>query len=206
MRILEKAQVWKMTSRGIMIEQVRNKLAGGKAPANFPVTLREAGKLIDQIANEVIKIECKMDLMCGEYCIPYESISIKKDDSLNKYYCDLPAKVLGLDHQKGVWSVSSMKDQSTPWVRITTQGAFLYKSKMQNLLEECGEVPGYYYQPGAPKLFFEGYDPAIHTDNVLIKLVSDRSSLDDEDDYCIPADMENIIIDRVFQKFNPSAK
>lgn len=185
-----------MTSRAIIVEQVKNQLAGGKAPANFPITDQEIGKKVDQITNDIIAINCMEDILCDDYCLPFEDVEILLDAALNKYYCVLPAAVISLPRQKGVWQVSSMQDQSLPYVSIGTQGASRYKADLADLLQ--GNV-GYYYQQG--KLFFENYNPALNTTTLLVKLIVDRSYLEDEDSYCVPGNIEKMIVEKTFETF-----
>lgn len=188
-------------SRGMLIEEVRNQLAGGMAPINFNPSIREVGIRVDQVANEAIGIECFSDDKCNDFHVAYPNIPIVKDASLDKYYCELPAKVIALPRQKGVWHVSAMKDQSLPWVKIGTQGAWLYKEKLFDLL---GDTPGYYYEQG--KLFFENYNPSSDTDNILVKLIVDRAVFDDEENYCVTPNIEKLIVEKVFELFSPGKK
>ena len=59
-----------MTTRSILIEQVRRRLAGGEVPNNFPITVRDVGKIVDQVTNSVITINCLQGL-CDDYLTTY---------------------------------------------------------------------------------------------------------------------------------------
>jgi len=187
----------------MLTELIRNALAGGMAPANFNPSKSEVGLRVDQVANGIIRINCEADsgILAGAYYVPYEDVPILKDEKLNKYYCELPAKVISLANEKGVWQVSTMQDQSIIFIPIGTQGAWKYKEELFDLL---GNNPGYYAQQG--KLFFENYNPVENTDTLLLKLIVDRSVFDDEEDYCVPPDIEDMIVDKVMLTYRPAAK
>ena len=187
-------------SRGMLIEQIRNNLAGGMAPITFNPSIREVGIRVDQVANAVIRINCENDggVACGDYYTAYENVAILKDAGLNKYYCVLPAKVISLSNQKGVWQVSTMQDQSEPFTSIGTQGASIFKDDLYDLLQD---EAGYYYEQG--KLFFENYNPVQNTDTLLLKLIVDRSVFSDEEDYCVPPDIEDLIVEKVMLTYRP---
>lgn len=183
----------------MLIEEIRNQLAGGMAPIDFNPSIREVGIKVDQVTNDAIAIECFSDDKCNDFYVPYENVKVEFSKSRQKYFCVLPAKVLSLDKQKGVWQVSSMTDQGITWTKIGTQGAWLYREKLYDLL---GDLPGYYYEQG--KLWFENYNPGVNADNLLVKLIIDRAVFDDEDDYKITPNLERLVVDKVFEMFSPN--
>jgi hypothetical protein len=184
-----------LTTRKLLVEQVRRKLAGGNVPNNFPITELEIGKMVDQSANAVIATQCLQGLW-DDYLTEYEDLPIKLDEKKNLYYTDLPAKVISLPNQLGVFQVSTMQDQSSIFIPTTVNSQWLYP----NLAEILQGNSGYYNEQ--KKIYFVNYNPNDNTDTILLKLIVDRSELDEEADYQIPPSIEEIIYATVLNKFS----
>lgn len=183
-----------MTTRSILIEQVRRRLAGGEVPNNFPITVRDVGKIVDQVTNSVITINCLQGLW-DDYLTTYENRDITLDTNKNLYYTDLPAKPLSLPDQMGVYQVSTMQDQSRIFLATRPNAQFLY-SDINLTLQ--GNV-GYYNEQD--KIYFVNFIPTENATKILVKEIVDRSVFDDEEDYQIPPSIEELIINNVFNKF-----
>lgn len=183
-----------MTTRKSLVEQVRRKLAGGNVPNNFPVTEQEIGKMLDQVANSVIAIQCLQGFW-DDYITTYEDREVKLDTNKNLYYVDLPAKPISLPDQMGVYQVSTMQDQARIFLATRANAEFLY-SDLNLILQ--GNT-GYYNQQD--KIYLVNYNPSTNADKLLVKEIVDRSELDEEADYQIPPSIEDLILINVFNKF-----
>ncbi|WP_288983751.1 hypothetical protein [uncultured Flavobacterium sp.] len=183
-----------MTTRKILVEQVLRKLSGGNISPNFAITDLEVGKLVDQVANGVIAIECKKGLR-DDYVTTYENVPIVLDENLNLYYSDIK-RVISLPNQEGVVQISSMQDQSIIFIACDANARFKYP----NIADLLGTTAGYYNEQ--KKIFYLNYSPSTNITSALIKLVVDRSELDEEEDYNIPSgEIEDLIINLTLNKF-----
>jgi len=184
-----------MTTRSILVEQIRRKLAGGNVPNNFPITEQEVGKLVDQTTNSIIGINY-LNGLYDDYITTYENLEIKLDTTKNIYYCTLPAKPISVPNQGGVAQVSTMQDQSKLFLAVTANAQFLYS----NISEILQGNSGYYVEQD--KLYFVNYNPSTNADKILLKVLVDRSVFDDEEDYQIPPSIEELILTTVINKFS----
>ena len=184
-----------MTTRSILIEQVRRRLAGGEVPNNFPITVRDVGKMVDQVSNGVIEIKCKQGFQ-DDYVTTFENVPIAYDQAKCLYYSQLTGKAISLSSQGGIYQVSTMTDQAKTFIGCPVNAQFLYP----NLADLLGDDAGYYNQQF--KIWYVNYIPTEQTDTILLKMIIDRSVFEDDEDYQIPAgEVENLIIDLVFNKF-----
>ena len=186
-----------MITRKILVEQIRRKLAGGNVPNNFAITELEVGKQVDQVANAVIKIAC-LNEGFDNFLATYEDVKIVKDTLKNIYYCELPAKVIGFKNQEGVYQVSTMQDQSSLFTPCPTNVQWMSGEKINEQLQGRS---GYYNQQ--QKLYFVNYSPSTNTDTILLKLIVDRSYLEEEDDYQITPDLQKLILQETFNFYAP---
>lgn len=186
-----------MTTRKVLVEQVLRKLTGGNISSSFAVTELEVGKLVDQITNGVIRINCLQGFW-DDYLTTYENVSIIKDERKNLYYCTLPSKVISLPNQMGVFQVSTMQDQSILFIPATANASWLYGEELNITLQGNS---GYYNEQD--KLYFINYNPSTNTDTILLKLIVDRSELEEDVDYQIPPDAEEIILAKAFNFYMP---
>lgn len=178
-----------MTTRSILIEQLRKRLAGGTVPDNFPVTKRDQGKLIDQVANKRIFIYCLQDGADWDNVLTtYENVDILFDENKKLYYCNVP-KVIAFKDQQGIFQVSSMQDQENIFLPVSVNALWQFPD-INEVLE--GNA-GYYNEQ--KKIYLVNYNASNNTTKLLLKLVVDRSELDDEEDYQVPENLvEDILI------------
>lgn len=188
-----------MITRKILVEQIRRKLAGGNVPNNFAITELEVGKQVDQVANEVIYIRCADDGAWDNFLTTYENVPITLDSAKALYYFEIP-RVIGFKNQQGVFQVSSMKDQESIFMPLSANGQWLYQN-INEVLEGC---VGYYNDQ--KRVYLVNYNPATNTDNLLVKLVVDRSELDEEADYQITPEVQKLILRETVNFFQPQSK
>jgi hypothetical protein len=181
-----------MTTRKVLVEQVLRKLSGGNLSSSFAVSELEVGKQIDQVTNAIIRINC-LNGSWDDYITTFDNVSITLDESRNIYYCVLPSKVISIPNQMGVFQVSTMKDQSNIFLPVTANASWLYGFELSDVLQGNS---GYYNEQD--RLYFVNYTPFDNTDKVLLKLIVDRSSLDEEEDYQVPPDIEEMILLKTF--------
>lgn len=183
-----------MTTKKIFVEQVLSKLTGGNISPNFAIKELEAGKIVDQVTNGVIAIECKKGFR-DDYVTTYENVPILFDSVKKVYYSDIK-RVISLPDQSGVVQVSSMEDQSVIFIPASANASFKYP----NIQDLVGTTPVYYNEQ--KRLIYLNYSPNTNITSALVKLVVDRSELDEEEDYQIPAgEIEDLITGLVLNKF-----
>lgn len=185
-----------MITRSILIEQVRRRLAGGEVPNNFPITVRDTGKMVDQVANAAIKITC-LNEGWDNFLTPYENVPVLFDSAKNLYYCVIKQSI-GFKNQDGVFQVSTMEDQVNIFTPMPANTQWQFSENMNLIL---GNSVGYYNEQ--KKIYLINYSPSEDANELLVKLVVDRSELDDEEDYKITPELEKLILQEVFNFFQP---
>lgn len=178
-----------MTTRKILVEQYLRKISGGNISSSFAITELEAGKLIDQVANKRIFIYCVQN--GGDWdsvLTTYENVPIVFDEAKKLWYCTIP-KVISFKDQQGVYQVSSMQDQENIFIPVYANAQWQYP----NINEVLEGSTGYYNEQ--KRIYLVNYNPSEDTTQLLLKLVVDRSELDEEEDYQIPENLvEDILI------------
>lgn len=131
----------------------------------------------------------------GSYIYAFEDVEVKKSDSLNLYYSDLPASTIDLPNGVGIYSVGYMQDQSSNFIQVPNTFNSLFKGLRSSALS--GNI-GYYKE--GKKIFYTNM-PNKETCKVLIKIVAPLGDLGKCNSFDLPMDMQEEVIARAVQLY-----
>lgn len=182
-----------MTKYGIA-EQVISRLYP-KGSVEAKASMQEVQKAVDQARDALVRGLTWKRMDDDDYsppyqCIqPYKNVPVAYDSDMKKWYCVLPARVVDLPKNMGVYYVATMTDPDSAYVpsELGSNTTSIYGD---------GGVGRYY--PEKKKLFFNrdlsGYE-------MFLRLVPCGEDIDPLADYLFPPDMEEILVDAAYNKF-----
>lgn len=195
-----------MKSLRQMAEQILRLLAGGDIPSDFEIKEGEIILAIGQERDKLVRLRKFEDEKMGsEYAISpsflsiYNSVEIKKDETRDLYYSELPGKPMSLTRDEGVWEISFTQGDWDSFKRIPTGSTSLFNGLEASNLE--GHIG---YTREGEKIYYRGMPKDLSSNKVLMKLVLDSGSVDPNDPLPMPSDMEADVINLVLRRFMPS--
>lgn len=115
------------------------------------------------------------------------------DLSTDQYYIVIPSAYLRLPHEMGINSVSFMKEQNYPFVRITSTG--LWNNLKANVFKQTYMVEG-------NKIYFPKMT-SVNKGNILLKMAIALDTADVDQQLNIPPNMVDEIVNVVVAKYQP---
>jgi len=198
-----------MTTLARIAEQVERRISGGDFQTTHPVDKREIILLIRQTTNFFIRqnlfenIKVGENSINGQYLSTFKNVEVKKDTDTDLTFSALPAKYLELPHDKGLFQISSMKNQfDDVFIPIRAGAAGLFNNSPAGKLEKrIG------FWPEGDRVYFTQDLLKKKLNKILIKLVIDSpEDVDINDPYPIPPNLEKMIIDEVLDVMMPRAR
>lgn len=115
------------------------------------------------------------------------------DTDTDLYYITIPSSYLRLPHEMGINSVSFMKEQNYPFVRITSTG--LWNNLKANVFKQTYMVEG-------NRLYFPKMT-SVNKGNILLKMAIALDTADVDQQLNIPPNMVDEIVNIVVAKYQP---
>ena len=115
------------------------------------------------------------------------------DTDKDLYYITIPSSYLRLPHEMGINSVSFMKEQNYPFVRITSTG--LWNNLKSNVFKQTYMVEG-------NRLYFPKMT-SVNKGNILLKMAIALDTADVDQQLNIPPNMVDEIVNIVVAKYQP---
>lgn len=115
------------------------------------------------------------------------------DTDTDLYYITIPSSYLRLPHEMGINSVSFMKEQNYPFVRITSTG--LWNNLKSNVFKQTYMVEG-------NRLYFPKMT-SVNKGNILLKMAIALDTADVDQQLNIPPNMVDEIVNIVVAKYQP---
>jgi hypothetical protein len=122
------------------------------------------------------------------YVKAYNNVTVQYDTDRNEYYCLMPAEIISLPENRGIRSISPMKDQSTKFWYSDNNTADIYKELEVNKI--INKVS--YYVEGN-KVYFRNFDTNYINDGLLFKIIVSLNAIADTDEIGLPAQMSGEI-------------
>ncbi len=119
------------------------------------------------------------------------------DDDLGEYYMIIPSSYLRLPHEMGINSVSTMRGQDAPFVRISSGSIGMWANLKSNIL---GGRQTYYIE--GIRMYFPKMTITTKG-NMLLKMAIALDTVDPEEDLNIPPNVAGMIVDLVVAKYQP---
>lgn len=115
------------------------------------------------------------------------------DTDTDLYYITIPSSYLRLPHEMGINSVSFMKEQNYPFVRVTSTG--LWNNLKANVFKQTYMVEG-------NRLYFPKMT-SVNKGNILLKMAIALDTADVDQQLNIPPNMVDEIVNIVVAKYQP---
>jgi len=185
-----------MTSKYKLAEQCRSLLGKGD--------WQEIMVAVTQALASVVKQEFfngKQDGVTeinGGFIYNFNNVAVSLDTSRNRYYAIMPATYVNLPHDYGVVSVSSMKSEDQPFIRISVGQTGLFRG----LDAEGMEGNQTYYVEGT-RIYFPKLVQSDNVTELLVKLAVSLDGIDDDTDLNLSPDVQDAVITLVVQKYAP---
>jgi len=127
----------------------------------------------------------RYDGLPEEFISVFEDVDVKKNESRGIYYSDVPGTVISIYEDRGIKSISWMKDDEH-FIRVSSGAAGVWGALESNLL---GGKIGYWLE--GKKIVYKNMnniDPSNTT--VLVRMLSGIELFDDNDTIPMPSDYE----------------
>lgn len=115
------------------------------------------------------------------------------DSDTELYYITIPSAYLRLPHEMGINTVSFMKEQNYPFVRVASMG--LWNNLKANVFKQTYMVEG-------NRLYFPKMT-SVNKGNILLKMAIALDTADVDQQLNIPPNMVDEIVNIVVSKYQP---
>lgn len=186
------------TSIDKIVSQIINTVGGGRQSDDSELDERLVRKFVTDAASLFIRNEILANkgqgerAISGQYIATFKNIDVSLDADLNLYYSTIPVSYMVLPNDMGVFQISEMKNQFTPFNLIRSGDISIYSGKASllegNRIHCWNEKNTIYYVDNMA-------DKGIT--KVLMKLIVSDASNINSDAVFIPAEMSLSIIERV---------
>jgi len=190
-----------MSTKKQIAEQALRIISGGTPTVDSEVDIREIMLLLDQVRDQRVRIDALQGRKIGDYNISsdylsyYEDVDINTDTAKKARYITLPAAVIDLPDEMGVYSISPMQNQEINFIRVPSMAMPLYRGKQSFNTE----ATTYYWLIGN-RVYFKNTDPTL--EKVLVAMVASSKDIAESADFPVPPDVEAELIELVIQIFS----
>ena len=184
-----------------LIDLIIDRLAGGDCPQELKgkyhpeIVSKHIGIAMNYLMQNIVLKEAERSGMSvfDAYTKTFKNVDVLTDDDRNEKYSLLPCSVVVLPENRGVRMISPMHDQKTNFVYRSNNSVSIYGHLDVNFVSDRTR----FYVEGS-KVF---YDEHLSDDiiKVLMKLIPEFDSLDDDDEVGIPSAYGKLIFDLVIQ-------
>lgn len=194
-----------MQKIGVLAEQTLNIIHGGHLTSDIQFTYPQAVLAVGQARDMLLRNLFWENKRLGEgdidgaFIKDYDEVTIQLDTKKNMYYSDLPAQVVGLANDMGVYQILSQENQEASYVRIPNGTLSLTRGLEVSTMS------------GRQTFFKEGdrvYYPKLRKRNlpcsVLMKLIPSSASLSEDDYGYMTAELEMQVVQAVVQMYGPA--
>jgi hypothetical protein len=188
-----------------LTDLLKDALANGDCPQELKgkyhpeILAKQLALAMDYLVAKVLYPEAKKNNNWGAldvYVKAYKDVAILYDEGRDEYYCIMPLQPINLPSNRGVRSVSPMKEQNYKFIYRDNNTSNTYGK-----LEVNSAIPtARYYVEGIRLYFSEHLNPFLTT--LLLKLLVPFDKLDDEDDVNIPQGFGKLAFDLVYQQMS----
>lgn len=186
-----------MATRAQIIEQVRRKLAGGDPMWDFKIDKREIALVVDQVRDSVVTAKLYQSIqgedkeVDGSFLVSYE-VSVLQDG--NRFYSELPAKLLVLPREREIQQVRLVEDLQNPFIPIKITEIPLYN----------GSVLGgkYCYYRRGERIYYYNVPVVGFTCKVELIAIPQGGDIPEADQY-INSDLEPALLEGVYKILFP---
>jgi hypothetical protein len=181
-----------MVTKRLLAEQVINLLNKGIVNKDSNITIRQAMAVVGEVRNRLIKQELwDRYANFGSFDVPESVLSeytveTEYNEERDFWYLTLPVGVLSLNHDLGIYNVSTACDNAYPFIKLPSSFKSLYRDLPSSSLEGR---KGYIAR--GRELRLQGVSECLKIDLVL---VVDGVDLSPSEDFKFIAERQNELI------------
>ena len=184
-----------------LIDLIIDRLAGGDCPQELKgkyhpeIVSKHIGIAMNYLMQNIVVKEAERSgtSVYDAYTKTFKNIEVLFDADRNEKYSVLPCSVVVLPENRGVRMISPMHDQKTNFVYRANNSVSIYGHLDVNFVSDRTR----FYVEGSNVFYDEHLSDDIT--NVLMKLIPEFDSLDDDDEVGIPSAYGKLIFDLVIQ-------
>jgi hypothetical protein len=190
-----------MATKKQIAEQALRILSGGTPHVDREIDIREIMLYLDQLRDNRCRIDALNGIKQGiydissDYLTQYENVDIQTDTTRNQRYITLPASVIDLPNEMGVYQITSMQNPEVAFYRIPSLSAPLYRGKPAINID----VNTYYWTVGQ-KAWFKNIDKMV--DKLFVTLVASSKDIAENANYPVPPDVEAELLELLVKAFS----
>ncbi len=192
-----------MTTLKQLAELIMRRIAGGDIPQDFPWDEREIIIASGQVRDNFFYQDLFQNMKDGEKGVSPELLTVylnqevQEDEELDLLFTELPAKYISLPHDKGVWHVSMMKNQTDVFYRRPQGGNSIYgKLDGSDLAGKIG------FWVGGGRIYYIGLPANLkNKKKILIKLISKTQDIDPDAELPVGSNFETQIVEAVYAQY-----
>jgi len=184
------------------IDVLKDALANGDCPQELKgkyhpeIIGKHIGIAFDYLVAKVLYPEASKTNNWGAldaYAKAYENVAILENTARCERYSILPIQPISLPANRGVRTISPMRDQSYRFIYRDNNTSNIYEKLEVN---DVITIPRYYVE--GSNVFYSSHLPA-NLSKLLFKLIVPFDELDDEDNVNIPQGYGKLVFDLVYQ-------
>lgn len=178
-----------------MAEQVQSSIGRGELQELIEAVRQSYASAVKLLWYENKKAE--LSEIDGAFVYSFKNLVPALDSDTGYYQIEIPSTYIALPHEMGVVSVSYMKSQNRPFVRIAN-GALGLFANLKSFVMGGNQV----YFVDQKYMVFPKMT-GLQVGNILLKLAVAVDTVDPEEEMNIPPNIQDQIVQMVIQKFNP---
>ena len=184
-----------------LIDLIIDRLAGGDCPQELKgkyhpeIVSKHIGIAMNYLMQNIVVKEAERSgtSVYDAYTKTFKNIEVLFDSDRNEKYSVLPCSIIVLPENRGVRMISPMHDQKTNFVYRANNSVSIYGHLDVNFVSDRTR----FYVEGSTVFYDEHLSDDIN--KVLMKLIPEFDSLDDDDEVGIPSAYGKLIFDLVIQ-------
>lgn len=192
-----------MQKLGVLAEECIRILSGGHQTSDSQLTFPQMVIAVGQARDNRIRTYFWENKRLGEgdidaaFIKDYNDIDVSLDATKNMYYSDLPAQIVGIANDLGVYQILWQLDQTSNFTRIPN--GFLSLTKGLEVSEMQGKNT--FFREGT-RVYYPRLKKKQGVKQVLMKLVPSASSLTEDDYSYMPSELEQEVIEMVVRLYS----
>ena len=191
-----------MQKIGVLAEECIRILSGGHQTADSQFTFPQMIIAVGQARDSRIRTYFWENKKLGEADIDasfvksYDDIPVSLDTAKNMYYSELPAQVVGIANDLGVYQILWQLDQTSNFVRVPN--GFVALTKGLEVANMQGKNT--WFREGT-RVYYPVMKKKQGIKSVLMKLIPSASSLTEDDYSYMPSELEQDVIEMVVKLY-----
>lgn len=189
-----------------LIELVIARLAAEVADKKTQYSQQEIEKYVEIVYNSVINSVCVSAISQQDYSAldsyikAYKNVSVTCDTDRDEWYSTLPASIIQLPSNRGIVSISPMKDRKISFIYRRNGASEIYENLEVGLINT---TPTFYVE-NSDIFYCSRMDSDLAEEGVLMKLIVPFDEFDDDEEITLPGgkdfDIVGLVVEAILGK------